>query len=69
MPYMGYLGLSRCERFQQVCSGIGYINHGEFGFGQDIIFQETGQLLKILVQTRVTGICHSKIYIKKPDGY
>ena len=25
---------------------IGYINHGEFGFGQDIIFQEAGQLVE-----------------------
>ena len=26
LPYMGYIGMSRCESFQPVCSGIGYIN-------------------------------------------
>ena len=36
LPYMGYIGMCRCEGygFQAVYSGIGYINH----INQGIIF-------------------------------
>ena len=33
------------------------------------VFRKLVNWLKILVQARVTGICHSKIYIKKSDGF
>ena len=45
LPYMGYIGMSRCESFQPVCSGIGYINQRVWVWS-GYIFQETGQLVE-----------------------
>ena len=48
LPYMGYIGMCRCEGygFQAVYSRIGYINQNILGLEWGIIFQETDQLVE-----------------------
>ena len=65
---MGYIGMCLYEGyngFQAVYSGIGYKIKE---FGSRIGYHFPGKMinwLKILVYTRVTGNCHSKVYLKK----
>ena len=68
---MGFLGMYCCEGygFQAVYSGMGYINQRVWVQNWVSFSRKLINWLQILVQTRETGNCHSKTYLKKSNRF
>ena len=61
LPYMGHIGMCRCEGygFQAVYSSIGYINQSFWDWNMLSFFTKLTSWLKILSRLRKSGIYSS----------